>query len=329
MNTKRKLTSSLIVALLGFSGGTLPLSAQTTILSDDFSSGVRNVQNLPDQAAWYSAGPGNRLFANSANGGSMTLNQVNNGGENTGAMVYFTNSGALTIPNGGSITVSFDFSVSGVFDSNNNRLWVGLYNSHGSRLTADGEVTAAGTSPGNRFMDLDKFAPYTGYEAAFNIDRNPEWEGKTDSTTSRLYRRPDNTGQRLFTAGGNTQVPIGNENPETMRQLYLEDGETYSLTYTISRFETSDHMQATLTISGGNLPGGSQTMTGADPSMIENSFDTFGIWQSRFVTSEAAFSGEFVFDNFNVTFVPEPASATMLFGVMALAAGIVLRRRRK
>lgn len=305
-----------------------PLVSQSIIVSDNFSSGVRNVQNLPNQAAWFAAGDGNRLFANSANGGTMTLNQVNVGDANTGALVYFTDSGGISLPAGGSLTVSFDFRVSGVFDSNDNRMWIGLFNSHGNRLTADQQVTDAGTSSGNRFMDMPLFEPYTGYEAAFNIDRSEAFgTGKTDSTNSRLYRRGPGTGTRIFTTSN--AAGIGSSNPETMRNLALLDDTTYTLVYEVRRFETSDQIRATLTITGGDLPPEGQTMTGTDPQMLETTFDTFGIWQSRFVTSEATFSGEFVFDNFEVSFVPEPATITVLFGALVLVAGILRRRRLK
>ncbi len=325
--TKPKLFPLFFSALLLSLAPVLSVQGSQVILLDDFSTGHRNVQNPPNQSAWFAAGPGNRLFADAADGGSLTLNQVNSGGANTGALTYFTNAGAMELPPGGSLTVRFDFQVSGVFDSGDNRLWVGLFNSHGSRLVQDEEVTAAGVSPGNRFMQLDKFAPYTGYEAAFNIDRNPAWESKTDSTNSRIYRRPDNANERIFTTSG--AAGLGTADPEEMRQVYLMDDTLYRLEFTVERFTMADQIRATLTLTGGNLPPGGQTMTGTDPQMVENSFDTFGIWQSRFVTSEATFSGELVLQNFEVAYVPEPSTQALIFAVFAMAAAAVSRLRRR
>ncbi len=314
------LIPGLSLSLLALAG---PLTSEgaITILNDDFSSGVRNVQDLPDQSAWFAAGPGERLFASADDGGTLTLNQVNTGGANTGAMTYFTDSGAIEIPPGGSLSVNFDFTVNGVFDSDNNRLWIGLHNSHGSRLVQDAEVTEAGTSPGNRQMDLDKFQPYTGFEAAMNIDRTPE---KEDPNNSRIYRRAAGDGTRIMATHGS--VGIGSSNPEGMEDLYLNDDTVYHMEFLLNRFQDDSGIRATLTVSGGDLPE-PQTMTGVDPQLVETAFDTFTIWQSRFVTSEATFTDEFIFHNFEVTYVPEPSTYALLFGAAALIGAGLYRRR--
>jgi hypothetical protein len=300
-------TSLLLTASVGV------LSAQSIVVSDDFSSGVRNVQNLPDQMQWFSSGRSQDLFVED---NELVLNRNNNSLRNTGALAYFTDSGTISIPSGGSLSVSFNFIVNGAID-NDNRFWIGLYNSGGTRITEDAFVE---NDNGDRFMTHPNFLDYSGYEASMNLGQDPDAE----TIGSRLRRRlPDHGSERLLTTTGS--VGLGSVNPPGMSGMALFDDTVYNMEFLITN--EGSQIRTTITVTGGDLLE-QQTMTAADPQSGTVAFDTFVIWTSRF-GSETAFNDEFIFQDFTVTFVPEPATVTLLIGTMALGASLIVRRRRK
>lgn len=119
-------SAALVVALA--TGG---LEGQQVLLSDSFDSGVRNVQSLPDQAAWYyssssrlEAQPGQLL----ATVDSSRL-----------AIVYFTDGAPVELADGQELVVRLDFSVSEVNAASASRgLRIGLFNfGNATRLQMD------------------------------------------------------------------------------------------------------------------------------------------------------------------------------------------------
>lgn len=287
------------------------LLSQSTIVSDDFTSGVRNVQSLPSQMQWFSAGRTADLFVDN---NALVLNRNNNSLRNTGAIGYFTDTGTINLPQGGSLTVSFNFRVNGAID-NNNRFWIGVYNSAGSRITADAFVENHNEG---RFFDHPNFVNYSGYEVSMNLAQDPD-----SAVGSRLRRRPDtHGGERLMTTTGSTTL---GSPAETMLGMQFLDGSTYFMEFIIEH--QTNGVRTTLNVTGGDLLS-DQTMTAFDPQGIQTSFDAFTVWTSRF-GSEAAFSDDFIFEDFTVSFVPEPRTYALIFGAFALILGITQRRRRK
>ncbi len=310
----------LTLAGIALAGAASYLPGQTyTLLSDDFSSGLRDVQNPPHQSAWFANGPSGHLTVDGSAGGSLSLNQINQGNHSTGAITYFTDSGVIDLQPNDFISVGFNFSVNGPID-NDERLALGIFNSGGVRVEADGEGVADGDSPGNRWMRNPKFDEYSGYIAKLNLAQDPS---DPDDVGARLRRR-DGTGDRLF--GNDHNTALGSPNPSELLDLLLVDGETYRMELTLQRSSGGGNNSFTITVSEGSLAT-PLSLTVGDPSVIETGFDTFAIHTSRF-GSEAAFDDSFVFQNFEITSsVPEPATYSLFLGVGVLLAGLYFRRR--
>lgn len=151
-----------------------------------------------------------------------------------------------------------------------------------------------------------------------NLAQDPD-----SAVGSRLRRRPDtHGGERLMTTTGSTTL---GSPAETMLGMQFLDGSTYFMEFIIEH--QTNGVRTTLNVTGGDLLS-DQTMTAFDPQGIQTSFDAFTVWTSRF-GSEAAFSDDFIFEDFTVSFVPEPRTYALIFGAFALILGITQRRRRK
>ncbi|MDQ8194329.1 hypothetical protein QEH59_07825 [Coraliomargarita sp. SDUM461004] len=120
------------------------------LLSEDFDSGERNTQDLPDTSAWYSSASGG---LNDTSGDLVST-------ANRFALTYFTDSGTVDLAVGDSLTVDFSFSVSGP-TANYTNLRVGLLDSGGSRITGDL----------NSLSDA-AFEDYSGYAAFMNVNQS-------------------------------------------------------------------------------------------------------------------------------------------------------------
>lgn len=116
--------------------GVLPLRAQV-LLQDNFSSGHRAAQSLPDAAAWYASGDSANTFESSG-----TLQVTGLTGDNLGTqgvVANFVNSdNAVSLQMGQSLLLSFNY----LFTATNHlptAFGFGLYNDQGHPVTADGQ----------------------------------------------------------------------------------------------------------------------------------------------------------------------------------------------
>lgn len=101
------------------------------LLEDDFSSGVRNVQNLPNTAAWYYSSNSRLVATPGALTATVDSSRL--------AIVYFSNSGPYTLSDGETLRVAVDFTAEGVNSASTGRgLRVGLFHfADGNRLQED------------------------------------------------------------------------------------------------------------------------------------------------------------------------------------------------
>ncbi|HZH35223.1 MAG TPA: hypothetical protein VEX64_10305, partial [Pyrinomonadaceae bacterium] len=134
---------------------TLPLFTvgAATLIDDIFADGNSTVQNLPNNSlAIYKA---RSATVRTDAVGSVEYNMTATGTGSEAFWAYFTNSGApVNLGVGDAITFSGTFSLQG-FANNGSDIRFGLFNSNGSRVTAD---KTSGQSDAN-------FADDTGYGA--------------------------------------------------------------------------------------------------------------------------------------------------------------------
>ncbi|MCD8482990.1 MAG: hypothetical protein LR015_10225 [Verrucomicrobia bacterium] len=97
------------------------LSANQVLLDDDFSSGSRVVQSLPERSAWFGSST-DRLFVNETG----LVGQLD--GSSRMWLTYFSNNTPVEIGEGGRLVVDLEFSVTGVSETNTNRgMRIGLF----------------------------------------------------------------------------------------------------------------------------------------------------------------------------------------------------------
>jgi hypothetical protein len=129
--------------------GVLPLRAQV-LLQDNFSSGNRSTQSLPDSAAWYAGGSSANTFESDG-----TLQVTGLTGDNLGTQGvvadFVDGDNAVSLQMGQSLLLSFDY----LFTATNNlptAFGFGLYNDQGHPVTDDG-----------RHFVGSQFEAWTGY----------------------------------------------------------------------------------------------------------------------------------------------------------------------
>lgn len=146
-----------LAAAFGLTFTALSASA-SVLLDDDFSSGVRNVQDLPSQSAWFNSGSGGGTVVTDEELVFAATSRYNT--------TYFTDSGAQSLAVGDSLSFTYTVTTASGGVSGNNLLRIALLNSGGQRLTADnqGKVNTA-------------FGGYVGY--AFWTDPYSALAGKS------------------------------------------------------------------------------------------------------------------------------------------------------
>ncbi|MDP0495260.1 MAG: hypothetical protein Q7Q73_03540 [Verrucomicrobiota bacterium JB024] len=265
-------------------------SATTTLLSENFPTGERLTQDLPQTAAWYGT---------FGSGISDTTGNLTSDAQRY-ALAYFTDSGTINLAEGESI--GFNFSVS-VTDpaSNNSALRIGILNSGGERISADGAGLA------NTI-----FNGYTGYCTGLSIN--------SDNAASVYERVPglDPASNSLISSISDCYETLGSK---IGSGATFGNGTFYDVSLTLTHTDAGMVISVTMI----DFTGYSATVT--DTTDITSAFDTFVIYGTP------AGMSSFSMSDIEITYnqIPEPsASMFSLLALPLLALGAVraIRRRR-
>ncbi len=256
----------------------------------------RSTQNPPTSLEWgYSPNAANANETLSAETGAMVYTPTIAAAQY--ATAYFTPSGSpITILDGESITLSFDFAFSSLAAADSG-MQFGLYNSGGTRLGADFSSSV------QLFANDAVFLPSTGY----GVQVNPG--ATTGVSTFSLRRKFGSSGATNFSNTGT----IGTNNAAAYLGLTPNTFSTASITIT----RVGDSSVVSSTVNG-------ITQTGTLAGGGTFAFDTIGIFTS---TAAVSVGNTFTFDNVNVTVVPEPSTYALLITSLVIG-GLVYRRRR-
>ncbi len=273
------------------------------LVNDTFSDNERSTQSPPSSLSWI-VGAHNGTAANAfgtldASGGNLVLDHTQSPGVNSFAVAigYFTVSGSpVVLSMGETLTLSFDVSFSnGSFQTNNGAFRWALFDSGGSRVSADfAGNNAPGISSGTTFNG------YRGYEAQSRIDGM--------ATPNAMFTRErTGSGAGLF----NSTEWAAQLGSETSSASYAANV-TYGGSLILERTASGVNVQGSLN--------GATTSSYLDTTPVTQ-FDTIA-----FFTVDGL-SHDLTFDNVNVTVTPEPAAGSLL--AMAGLSLLSMRRRRR
>lgn len=244
------------------------------LLNEQFADGERAAESLPGSAAWVTSGAGSSLQVND---GQLVM--PGDAAEPQHVLAYFTPCGRpLMLGHGEQLTTTFDFEVTSPTDMGNG--WrVGLFNSGGARVTADGMTTADAA-----------YANWTGYAAMLSPGgpAPARWWKRTGTSDSMLGSLS------AFTALGSPSASQA-----------LVPGIRYAGTLQLTR--TAAGLDLVLYITGGELAG--YLLTASD-TMAVPAFDTLGMAIDR--TESTPAMGTLVLDNIVVTHSYRPAAIITL-----------------
>jgi len=195
-STIRILSSAVLgIALVTFTASVAsPAFSQTILLNDTFADGQRDNQGLPASAAWF-------LFNDTAVTPTLTgtaegeLAWADKAGTYSAVIAFFTAAGEpQSLGIGDSLEVEFKMAPDNLTGDVTRAIRVGVMNSGGKRVTADGlHNGATGQTAGTTFTDWRGYALYTA------IDASP-WPDLL-----QVYERAS-ANASLFSSGAYTQV---------------------------------------------------------------------------------------------------------------------------
>jgi hypothetical protein len=262
------------------------------LLNEDWSSGVRTVQDLPNSAHWYSSSPGNF----SISPGSITQATPST----QYVIAYFTDGAPFTLDQGQTLQVNYSYSLAGLTGEGFFR--TGVFNS----ATGNGRIDEDGFG-----TNESEFVGYQGYMVdTGNITNGSMGLRKRVSTTS------NNLMSTLGTSGSVHSI-VGSSHTDW-------DGLENSTIYNASLFITRNQDDSVTLVSilsdaGGEIYNVSRT----DSSGAYHSFDTFAMMLSG--------SGGDSFTLYGVDISVIPEASTYAWMSLSLAAGMLamVRRRRR
>ncbi|EIP97694.1 hypothetical protein OpiT1DRAFT_02141 [Opitutaceae bacterium TAV1] len=290
---------------LGLASLTLPALSAATILAEDFTSD-RLTSNLPTTSTWYTSGSTDNINYDTTNGGSITQTVSGTTGN---LLTYFRDAGSpVSLVVGETLSVKFNFRLSGVVDANN-IFRVGILNSRGSRVTADnmGSYNAI-------------FSQYRGYAALFNPGDDNDQDGVPPAS---IYQRSRNNSNLINSSSAFSSDPLATGGAATV----LSDDTSYTGIFSVTR--TSDTAMS-ITFS---ILNGSGTIQLFQLSATDNSgngytdFDTFAITGMGGTSSLNSFTLENV--TISVSAVPEPRSAALGMSIFICLALLCYRFPRR
>jgi len=307
--------SALLIPLAGLQG---------SIFIDNFDYSSVNEDDTAitaSQGAWYVARFNNPSATKAINSGSLDIGSL--GTSNASLFGYFQNSGSThSLAVGETISLEISLSYVGTPASTNTPytpIRFGIYNSNGSRNTADISGGAANAN----------FNQWTGYSGTWNIGGTTDGAGDQETV--------DRPGSTYYRQGGianglwnwNLDPTLGaheEDAPVSVSGLYTDIGNPDAgsdgaivLTLTLERLNATN-LAVTSTFADG-VSGTYTTSTGTH-SGAETAFDTIAILvdnQPSAITSVSIDS---------ISVVPEPAHFAGLAGLMILS-WVAVRRRKQ
>ncbi len=227
---------------------TVTVVSSSVILDDTWADGVRTIQNLPSESAWFvttasdvTTGPGFMSLINTDSSSQWTT--------------YFTPAGSPVRLNvGDSLTIRLSFTPVGVGASNTSKnLRFGIYDSSaGTRVSTD--TAPNGTS-------------YAGY--AFFSNFGATWG---NNTGLQLLERTNTSDSNLLSVTTDYSS-LGSGGHTTPGSVAFSNGVLYQLTLTFTHTANSQ-MSLTATYSGGGL---ANTFTTMNSLVLVTNFDTLVI----------------------------------------------------
>ncbi|EIQ00126.1 hypothetical protein OpiT1DRAFT_04665 [Opitutaceae bacterium TAV1] len=262
----------------------------TTILAEDFIQD-RPTTNLPETSSWYTSGSASRITYDTTNGGSITQTVS---GTTSQLLTYFTGTdNPVSLGVGDTLTVKFDFSLSGSGDSIM-AFRIGVLNSQCSRIYSD-----------NQGVANVAFNAYRGY--SFHL--NPAPDASSPSPFVFYKRNKNNTSLINATGATSALTQLGQAGGA---YAALADDTTYTGLVTLSR---TDDSRISLTLSildGSGVTLTTMTYNDTNASADYMSFDTLS-----FVCMGSSGLTGFTLENVSISLssIPEPHAAVFGFAV--------------
>jgi hypothetical protein len=260
------------------------------ILNEDWSSGERHVQDLPNSARWYSSTPGDL----SVQEGSIRQATLSSSGF---VIAYFTNSEPVNLAQGQTLQVNYSYSLEGTEAVTGNLFRMGLFNSG----------TGVGRIDGDTFTSSEgEFVGYQGYL----VDTNNISGGSV-----RLYKRVSTTNSNLMSSlGSSIYSAVGGSSASWSG---LKDNVIYNGSLEITR-NHDDTVTLRSILSDANGP--IYNVVRTDSSDAYYSFDTFGMMLN-------AASGEaFTLNSVEISVIPE--ASTYAWMSLSFAVGLLAMLKR-
>jgi hypothetical protein len=260
-----KIRIIVIGSLLAFLGSRSAQAGTTTLLTDDFSSAVINpgsssvAAGVSSATQWYQNGADSTSVA----AGMMSLAGNVGTSANNGRMVlaYFPSTGNLEV--GSTVTLSYDFSLTGIDNGGGNALRVGLFYSASSRpaLDSSGLIGLGSATAGSSDTANASYNAWQGYVLGFN---HKSTGAANAANGSRFLQRVVNSASGLEQSLTSPTFYIGLSQPSSYGAGFSAAADTvYSATLSITRTSATE-----LTLSyavAGQAVNFSQTVTvGAD-----------------------------------------------------------------
>jgi hypothetical protein len=265
------------VALLALAMAAAPLAADSILLDDYWSTGVRTVQNLPTRSAWYSSST-DRLYSSV---GSLT--GVLEGSSRLW-LTYFTDGEPFALADDETLRVSVTFTPQGVNAGNSNYgLRVGLFNyADGTRVPADGMSSSGANGAGVEGYLLNmNFAPSFGVNNPLQIRRRVGTS--SDNLMGSVPGSPVIYSDPLATGGGVSGA------------AGFQSGVTYRLDFSVTR----NGAGAEVTVRISDATGWLVEVSALDADAPVTAFDALAIRPA----TDAQTAASFVFSNVAVRVV--------------------------
>jgi len=211
---------------------------------------------------------------------------------------YFTASGSpRALADGDILTLSFSLKLSSNADTGANTLLVGLFNSGGTRLSADAPTSTNATTTA--------FNTTRGYFAGFN--------GSSTATDLTIFERDNSDTLNGSAFASDHRTPLSTTTGATSTTAGSAFNVSFSIARTASTYALSTNVNGTI-------------FTASDSSITASAFDSIIL---QFGSAVVPSTGTITVDNVQlaVTTVPEPS--TYALGAGALILGWVVAKRRR